>query len=80
MSRWVMLGFAGLIACSSTTEARRMTLRNVSAMQATGTGNDRSRCDATRPGRSASEYDTNGDGVPDVRKVFQTMGEAGETW
>ena len=29
-------------------------------------------------GRSSSEYDTNADGVPDVRKVFQVVGEGQE--
>jgi hypothetical protein len=36
------------------------------------------RCDASKPGREASEYDTNGDGIPDVRKVFLSIGKGAE--
>ena len=38
-----------------------------------GTGGER--CDATGPGRDVSEYDTNGDGHADVRKVFKRVGK-----
>lgn len=34
------------------------------------------RCDSTVTGREFSEYDTSGDGVPDVRKVFVRLGDA----
>lgn len=32
------------------------------------------RCDATQPNRESTEYDTSGDQVPDVRKVFMRIG------
>ncbi len=35
---------------------------------------DSNRCDASAPNREVSEYDTNGDNVPDVRKVFERRG------
>jgi hypothetical protein len=35
---------------------------------------DRGRCDADAPDREVSEYDTNGDDIPDVRKVFKRIG------
>jgi hypothetical protein len=50
----------------------------VAHIQSATAQEDRSRCDATRPGRTASEYDTNGDGVPDVRRVYQTVGEGAQ--
>jgi hypothetical protein len=34
----------------------------------------RSRCDASAPDRETSEYDTSGDGQPDVFKVFRRLG------
>ena len=39
---------------------------------------DHTRCDAQQPRRTSSEYDTNSDGAPDVRRVYQTMGEGAE--
>jgi len=34
------------------------------------------RCDSTLKGREFSEYDTSGDDIPDVRKVFVRIGDA----
>ncbi len=74
-----LLLFGALAACSSSgTTARRLVLRNSTHVRTSSAQQDRSRCDATRPGRTSSEYDTNSDGVPDVRKVFQTVGEGAE--
>jgi hypothetical protein len=42
-------------------------------MDLKGVGGER--CDATKPGRETSEYDTSGDGKNDVRKVFVALGE-----
>jgi hypothetical protein len=73
----VLLG--GLIACSSSTPvARRLSLRSPRALTSRETRDDRRRCDASGAGRSSSEYDTNSDGIPDVRKVFQVVGEGQE--
>ncbi len=64
-------------ACSSTAStARRVAIRRPAAIQNNVSRDDHRRCDATGAGRSASEYDTNADGIPDVRKVFQIVGEA----
>ncbi len=69
-----LAGVAG--ACSSTTStARRVAIRSPSSLMSGTSRDDHRRCDATGAGRSSSEYDTNADGVPDVRKVFQVMGE-----
>ena len=79
MKRWMSMAALVALGCSSTsTNARRLVLRSATGLQTTTAREDRSRCDATRPGRSSSEYDTNSDGMPDVRKVFQTVGEASE--
>lgn len=66
----------GVGCSSSTTSSRRVALRGATGLQTGNSAEDHSRCDSTRPGRTASEYDTNNDGVNDVRKVYQTMGEA----
>jgi len=79
MRHWAAFGMMLALGCSSTgTTARRLVLRNATGLQTATAREDRSRCDATRPGRTSSEYDTNSDGVTDVRKVFQTVGEASE--
>lgn len=39
-------------------------------------GAEHARCDSTVAGREFSEYDTSGDDVPDVRKVFMRVGDA----
>lgn len=63
-------------ACESTaSSARRVAIRTPSTLASTTSRDDHRRCDATGAGRSSSEYDTNADGVPDVRKVFQIVGE-----
>lgn len=68
-----------LEACSSSTNtARRVAIRTPATLSSTTSRDDHRRCDATGAGRSASEYDTNGDAVPDVRKVFQVVGEGQE--
>lgn len=70
---------AALAACSSAqTTTRRMQARAEPALQSNTSRDDHRRCDATGAGRSQSEYDTNADGVPDVRKVFQIEGEGQE--
>lgn len=79
MRHWAAFGVLLALGCSSSgTTSRRLVLRNATSLQTATAREDRSRCDATRPGRTSSEYDTNSDGVPDVRKVFQTVGEASE--
>jgi hypothetical protein len=73
-----LLGVAS--ACSSSTQptARRLSLRTPTSLASSASRDDHRRCDASGAGRSSSEYDTNADGVPDVRKVFQVVGEGQE--
>ncbi len=73
--RLAALGLLSLGCASQAQSTPRLASRQVESMRNGQTDQDHSRCDATRPGRNASEYDTNGDGVPDVRKVYQTVGE-----
>ena len=75
----MLAALAVLSGCASSgSSARRLVLRNSAPVATSTAREDRSRCDATRPGRTSSEYDTNSDGIPDVRKVFQTVGEGAE--
>jgi hypothetical protein len=77
--RLCSVGLLMLAACSSTAAtARRVAVRRAPVISNGTSRDDHRRCDATGAGRSASEYDTNSDGTPDVRKVFQVMGEGQE--
>ena len=77
---WILLAAMG---CGGGEAERREEARALSedgrsrslasADQAT---NDQGRCDASQADRETSEYDTSGDEVPDVRKVFRRIGEA----
>jgi hypothetical protein len=69
----VLLGMA--CGTQSSNNQPRMVARRVSRIDTAQSREDRSRCDASRPGRTTSEYDTNSDGVPDVRKVYEVVGE-----
>ena len=74
-------GFSLLaMACGAPTgtASHNLVRRTVAHIETATSHEDRGRCDATLPGRNASEYDTNGDGVPDVRKVYQMVGEGAE--
>ncbi len=42
---------------------------------ATAGGDDHGRCDTRGEDREVSEYDTSGDSVPDVRRVFRRVGD-----
>ncbi len=52
--------------------------RSASLLSGERTG-DQHRCDANKDNREVSEYDTSGDEYPDVRKVFQSVGDGGLT-
>jgi len=69
---WVVLGGGGCGGHEAEVRQRAQQNERSRALA----GSDRSRCDATAPNREASEYDTSGDHVPDVRKVFLRAGEA----
>ncbi len=75
---------AALAACGGGTEsAARQRVggegRSRSMAGSTGEGviNDQGRCSTDDPNNEVSEYDTSGDEVPDVRKVFRRMGDPG---
>ncbi len=76
-SRTLVIAALLVVGCGGPTESatRRLVRRRVARVTNSTSAQDHSRCDASRPGRSTSEYDTNNDGVPDVRKVYQTVGE-----
>lgn len=68
-------------ACGGETQARREAQANVQAnarstsiASPSTAANDQGRCEANAIDREASEYDTSGDDVPDVRKVFRRIG------
>ena len=71
----------GLVACGGgSSEHPQDTASHARAVAtAGGTPEANNRCDASQPNRESSEYDTSGDDRPDVRKVFQRMGEAPTT-
>ena len=64
-----------LAGCSSSTP-QKPTAGNdrATALGGNDKGSGGERCDATKPGRESSAYDSSGDGVPDVRKVFLSTG------
>jgi hypothetical protein len=74
----VALVLLGMACGSQNDNQRRMVARRVNRIDTPQSRDDRSRCDANQPGRTVSEYDTNSDGVPDVRKVYQLSGEGPE--
>ena len=76
MSRGRALLLAGLCAaCSGTAKDTSQTaLDRAAALGQDIKGSGGERCDASLPGREPSEYDTSGDGNPDVRKVYMSLG------
>lgn len=62
----------------TTTTAEQTSANRSRALEGAG-GESHSFCDATQQGREVSEYDTSGDDLPDVRRVFKRMGEDGYT-
>jgi hypothetical protein len=67
----MVLAFGCKSAGSGTAEVGAAHARGLSGGE---DASDKGRCDPSAPGREVSEYDTTGDGQPDVRKVFQRMG------
>jgi hypothetical protein len=66
----IALGCGGSQTASETTTAKQ-----AAADEAARKGSGDPRCDASEVSREISEYDTSGDDVPDVRKVFMRVGE-----
>lgn len=63
---------AGCAGASESVESNTADRAAAEATSRKGTGDPR--CDATDPAREVSEYDTSGDEIPDVRKVFARVG------
>jgi hypothetical protein len=59
--------------CGSTQKPAPKVAERAQSMDLKGVGGER--CDGSKPNREVSEYDVNGDGVNDVRKVFLAIGE-----
>jgi hypothetical protein len=78
ISLGALLGITATACGPSQPQHPAMVRRQPTHIQSATAHEDRGRCDATLPGRSASEYDTNNDGLPDVRKVYQTVGSGAE--
>jgi hypothetical protein len=64
-------------ACSAKVKVQTGPNR-AAALNADTKGSGGERCDSGKPGREAGEYDTTGDGVPDVRKVYLSIGSGAE--
>jgi hypothetical protein len=67
---------AGTAAGCNGSESNRRPDERPERAQSMTPGSDQGRCDADAPDREMSEYDTSGDAVPDVRKVFLRIGQA----
>jgi hypothetical protein len=66
-----------LCACASTKhEGSETAKQSLLEAKASLIGSGDPRCNATVASRQVTEYDTSGDGKPDVRKVFMQIGDA----
>jgi hypothetical protein len=66
----VLLAISG---CAGTKKETTTAEGTATGLDLKGVGGER--CDASKPGREISEYDSSGDGKPDVRKVLLSIGE-----
>ncbi|MDH5671154.1 MAG: hypothetical protein OEZ06_03335 [Myxococcales bacterium] len=80
-SRWALclLLLWGGLGCKSGPEGKAGENIRATALGGDARGSGNERCDATKPDREVTEYDTSGDNIPDVRKVFLSMGMGVET-
>jgi hypothetical protein len=74
---WIAIGLCCAAACAGNEAANSRDTAQQSRLAAQGLqlGTGDPRCDATIKGREFTEYDTSGDEVFDVRKVFTRMGD-----
>ena len=78
-ARLVVLGLSGLVVACGGESANSPKVQSAdpnAPSEASLKGSGDPRCDSTVKGREFSEYDTSGDEVPDVRKVFMRVGDA----
>ena len=79
ISSCVAAAMVTLGACGGSAKGKAKTAHDRAVALGTdskGTGGER--CDASRAAREVSEYDTTGDGRPDVRKVYMGLGEGAD--
>ena len=70
----LLAALLALAGCSSTPKPVAKPGSEIAqSLDLKGVGGER--CDASKPGRESSSYDTSGDGKHDVRKVFVALGE-----
>jgi hypothetical protein len=80
MKRSVLLCLALTLVAACGTEKKLQTAKDrASALGNDIEGSGGKRCDASLPGREVSEYDTSGDNVADIRKVYMSLGSGVET-
>jgi hypothetical protein len=72
-----ILGCLLAVCAGCASSQANATAKQLADAQASLQGSGDPRCNATSKGREVSEYDTSGDGVPDVRKVFVRIGDGG---
>ena len=77
LTRTALCMVAAVLALAACSSSKKPVAKNAGAsatsLDVKGAGGER--CDASKPGREISEYDTSGDGKHDVRKVFVALGE-----
>lgn len=69
----LLLGLS-LAACGAAKPKTNTGLDRAKALSQDTKGSGGERCDSSKKGREMSQYDTTGDGRPDVRKVFLAIG------
>jgi hypothetical protein len=74
MNRTLIPFILVLGACGGSAKDAKTTAEGTAtALDLKGVGGER--CDASKEGREVSEYDSSGDGKPDVRRVLLSIGE-----
>jgi hypothetical protein len=80
MKKLALLLIVSALGCASTHASLDVnTAQQAAQQQAEKKGSGDPRCDATLPDRESSEYDTSGNDLPDVRKVFVRIGDPGSS-
>lgn len=73
---FLAVGPAALTACGNNNRPRSTARRRASRPTSPGENvDDRGRCETDGIDREVSEYDTSGDEIPDVRRVFRRAGD-----
>jgi len=76
MNKLALLSIVCALGCASSKASLEVsTAQQAAQQQAEKKGTGDPRCDATLADRESSEYDTSGNDLPDVRKVFVRVGD-----